>query len=60
MSTSKTAAPASHKVTLAKAHTHAGQDYQAGDQIEVDTATAQWLQTQGVTAPAPAADTAKA
>ncbi|MDH0494248.1 DUF7210 family protein [Comamonas aquatica] len=40
------------KVTLAKAHTHAGVDHPAGAELEVDQATATWLQEHAVTAPA--------
>ena len=45
------------EVTLAKPHTHAGKDYDAGDKIKVDEPTAKWLadnQVINVTA-APAA-----
>lgn len=30
-------------VTLSKPHTHAGEDFKAGDKIEVDAPTRQWL-----------------
>jgi len=35
------------KVTLIKEHTHAGEAKQAGDVIDVDAPTAQWLAAQG-------------
>lgn len=38
------------KVTLAKAHTHAGKDYADGDKINVREATAAWLKKAGVVA----------
>lgn len=38
------------KVTLAKAHTHAGKAYAAGDKINVREATAAWLKKAGVVA----------
>ncbi|WP_276681188.1 DUF7210 family protein [Thalassolituus oleivorans] len=37
-------------VTLAKAHTHAGKAYAAGDKINVREATASWLKKAGVVA----------
>ena len=48
------------RVKLAKPHTHAGKDYDAGDELPVDKATADWLRKAGVvetaqTAAAPAA-----
>lgn len=36
------------KVTLLKPHTHAGQSSAAGEIIDVDAATAQWLADNGV------------
>lgn len=38
------------EVTLAKAHTHAGKSYAAGDKITVREATAAWLKKAGVVA----------
>ena len=35
-------------VTLLKPHTDAGADYQPGDTLDVDEATAQWLIEHGV------------
>jgi hypothetical protein len=35
-------------VTLSKAHTDAGLEYQPGDTLDVDEATAQWLIEHGV------------
>jgi ribosomal 50S subunit-recycling heat shock protein len=35
------------KVRLAKAHTHAGKDYKAGDEIEVREDQARWLEESG-------------
>lgn len=40
-------------VTLKKPHTHAGEQKQPGDQIEVDAGTAQWLADLGVIEPLP-------
>lgn len=31
------------KIELLKPHTHAGRDYQAGSQIELDKGAAEWL-----------------
>ena len=36
------------QVTLKKPHTHAGEQKQPGDLIEVDAGTAQWLADLGV------------
>lgn len=36
------------KVTLKQPHTHAGQKKQAGDEIDVTPAQAEWLAAQGV------------
>ena len=47
------------KVTLRKPHTHAGVNHPAGTELDVDTATAQWLQANQVIDPQ-AADAAKA
>lgn len=68
MSTTKpeAAKPAeTEKVKLAKAHTHAGKECAAGDELTVDKATAAWLRKAGVvetaqTAAAPAAPADKA
>jgi len=35
-------------VTLIKPHTHAGLDYQPGDTLDVDEATARWLNANGI------------
>lgn len=37
------------KVTLTAPHEHAGVQYSAGDTVEVDPATADWLKRNGVT-----------
>ena len=36
------------KVKLKAAHTHAGVDYPAGAEIDVDKSTAEWLRNAGV------------
>lgn len=36
------------KVTLARAHTHAGRQHEAGDVISVTPPEAEWLAAQGV------------
>jgi len=36
------------KVKLLKAHTHAGRDCKAGDEIEADPTTAAWLRSKGL------------
>lgn len=41
------------KLTLLKPHTDAGRDYQAGDPIEVDEATAKWLVDNEIAAALP-------
>jgi hypothetical protein len=46
-------------VTLAKAHTHAGKAYAAGDKITVREATAEWLKKAGVVADNAAAKSRK-
>ena len=45
------------RVVLLRPHTHAGRLYGVRDRIEVDSATADWLVSQGIAAldPAPAA-----
>ena len=45
------------RVVLLRPHTHAGRLHGARDRIEVDSATADWLVSQGIAAldPAPAA-----
>ena len=45
------------RVVLLRPHTHAGKPYGVRDRIEVDSATADWLVSQGIAAldPAPAA-----
>jgi hypothetical protein len=40
-------------VTLIKPHTDAGIEYQPGDTLDVDEATAQWLIEHGVAESAP-------
>lgn len=40
-------------VTLQQKHTHAGQDYAAGDSITVTEAEAAWLRARGVVGAAP-------
>lgn len=44
------AAPAEEtvKVKLKAEHTHAGKDYAAGTELDVDKATAEWLTKAGV------------
>lgn len=42
--------PATVKVKLTKPHTHAGKDFHAGDELEVDQCTAEWLRQNGVVA----------
>ena len=69
MSTTKPEAAAkteeTEKVKLAKPHTHAGKDYNAGAELSVGKSTADWLRKAGVvetaqTAAAPAAPADKA
>lgn len=45
------------KVTLAKAHEHAGVEYPAGAEIDVTSAEADYLSKQGVTGASSAAAT---
>jgi len=40
-------------VTLIKPHTDAGREYQPGDMLDVDEATARWLIEHGVAEAAP-------
>lgn len=37
-----------NSLTLLKPHTHAGMAFAAGDRLEVDAVTAEWLVAQGV------------
>lgn len=39
-----------HKVKLLKPHTHAGRQYQAGDEIEVSAPVRDWLAARGIVA----------
>lgn len=39
------------RLVLRRPHTHAGKAFQAGDRIDVDATTADWLMAQGVAAP---------
>ena len=39
------------RLVLKRPHTHAGKAFQAGDRIDVDATTADWLMAQGVAAP---------
>ena len=39
------------RLVLKRPHTNAGKAFQAGDQIDVDATTADWLIAQGVAAP---------
>ncbi len=41
------------RLVLKRPHTHAGQAFRAGDRIDVDATTADWLIAQGVAAPDP-------
>lgn len=45
------------RVLLKRAHSHAGTSYRAGDAIDVDAPTANWLLAQGVAEVAPEAPT---
>lgn len=45
--------PTMHKVTLLKPHTHAGRDYPAGAQIEVNAPVRDWLIARGIVADGP-------
>ena len=40
--------PQPTRLVLKRPHTHAGKAFQAGDRIDVDHSTAQWLLSQGV------------
>lgn len=53
-----TAAEKPHRsgVTLLKPHTHEGVDFPTGAKLDVDAATAQWLQDNQVIEPAAAAE----
>lgn len=46
------------KVTLARAHTHAGRQHEAGDEISVTPPEAEWLAAHGVAKVISAADAA--
>ena len=39
------------RLVLNRPHTHAGQAFRAGDRIDVDATTADWLIAHGVAAP---------
>ena len=39
------------RLVLKRPHTHAGQAFQAGDRIDVDATTADWLIAHGIAAP---------
>jgi hypothetical protein len=39
------------RLVLKRPHTHAGQAFQAGDRIDVEATTADWLMAHGVAAP---------
>lgn len=39
------------RLVLKRPHTHAGKAFQAGDRIDVDATTADWLIAHGVAAP---------
>lgn len=39
------------RLVLNRPHTHAGQAFQAGERIDVEATTADWLIAQGVAAP---------
>ena len=39
------------RLVLTRPHTHAGKAFQAGDRIDVEAATADWLIAHGVAAP---------
>ena len=39
------------RLVLKRPHNHAGKAFQAGDRIDVDATTADWLMAQGVAAP---------
>ena len=39
------------RLVLKRPHTHAGMAFQAGDRIDVDATTADWLMAHGVAAP---------
>lgn len=39
------------RLVLKRPHNHAGKAFQAGDRIDVEAATADWLIAQGVAAP---------
>ena len=39
------------RLVLKRPHTHAGKAFQAGDRIDVEATTADWLIAQGVAAP---------
>ena len=39
------------RLVLKRPHTHAGQAFQAGERIEVEATTADWLIAQGVAGP---------
>lgn len=39
------------RLVLKRPHTHAGQAFQAGERIDVEAATADWLIAHGVAAP---------
>lgn len=39
------------RLVLKRPHTHSGQAFRAGDRIDVDATTADWLIAQGVAAP---------
>jgi hypothetical protein len=39
------------RLVLKRPHTHAGQAFRAGDRIDVEATTADWLMAHGVAAP---------
>ena len=47
------------RLVLKRPHTHAGQALQAGDRIDVEATTADWLIAQGIATPEPTAPTSE-